>query len=68
MAWMTLSEAAEYLGYTNKRLASRCRRRLIRHVRIGGRGRPGKSGSGEYRFKREWLDGYLASITIKERL
>lgn len=59
--WLSLSEAADYLGVGTKLLSSRCEAREITFVRVGHTGRNRK---GRYRFRVQWLDDYLERITI----
>jgi hypothetical protein len=59
-AWLNLREAAAYLGVSEKQLRNRCRKQTIQHRREGQQGR---SRAGQYRFRKEWLDNYLASMT-----
>ena len=49
-------EAAEYLHLSDKTVRTLCNERKIRHERLNGR---------NVRFKKEWLDEYLKSITIE---
>ena len=62
--WLSLREAADYLGVGTKFLTSRCSAREVTFVRAGhtGRGRTGR-----YRFRVQWLDDYLERITVHAR-
>lgn len=54
--YMTSVEAAEYLHVSDRTVRNLCKDRQIRHELLSGR---------NYRFKKEWLDEYLQSITIE---
>ena len=54
--YMTSIEAAEYLHLSDRTVRTLCKNRKIRHELLNGR---------NYRFKREWLDEYLKSITFE---
>jgi excisionase family DNA binding protein len=51
--WMTAKDAAAYVQCDPKTIYRACRRRELRHARLGAR--PGA----ELRFRREWLDRWL---------
>ncbi len=59
--WLTLSQAAIYLGLTRSALINRCDGRLIQFRKEG---RMGRGGAGQYRFRKEWLDDYIERTTI----
>lgn len=49
-------QAGEYLHLSDRTVRTLCKELKIRHERIGAR---------NYRFKKEWLDEYLKSITVE---
>lgn len=54
--YMNSTEAAEYLHLSDRTVRTLCSERKIRHERLNGR---------NIRFKKEWLEEYLQSITIE---
>ena len=54
--YLNTVEAAEYLHISDRTVRTLCTERKIRHERLNGR---------NVRFKKEWLDEYLKSITIE---
>lgn len=62
--WLSLSQAAAYLGVGTKLLISRCRAQDVTFVRIG---KAGRTRTGQYRFQTKWLDDYLERITVYAR-
>lgn len=59
--WMSLSEAATYLGVSTKMVRKLCTNRRLKHMRVGNQGR---LRTGKYRFQRAWLDEYLANAVV----
>jgi 7-keto-8-aminopelargonate synthetase-like enzyme len=54
--WLTAVEAGHYLGYSAWTIRDLCKRSLLTFAKA-----PGQSGG--YRFRREWLDAFLAART-----
>jgi len=54
--WLTAVEAGHYLGYSAWTIRDLCKRSLLTFAKA-----PGQSGG--YRFRREWLDEFLAVRT-----
>ena len=54
--YLNSMEAAAYLHVSDRTVRTLCTERRIRHERLNGR---------NVRFKKEWLDEYLQSITIE---
>lgn len=55
MSYMNSTDAAEYLGVSDRTIRELCRTRQIEHERLNGR---------NIRIKKEWLDDYLAKIRV----
>ena len=53
--YLNSKEAADYLGVSDRFVRDLCTNRRIEHERLNGR---------NLRFKKEWLDDYLASIRV----
>ena len=56
LSYMNSTDAAEYLGVSDRTIRELCRTRQLEHERLNGR---------NLRFKKEWLDNYLESIRVK---
>lgn len=54
--YLNSAQAAEYLHLSDRAVRSLCKSQQIKHQLLNGR---------NYRFKKEWLDEYLQSITIE---
>jgi excisionase family DNA binding protein len=59
--WLTLKEAADYLGISEKSLRGKCKRRELPYRKEGSRGR---GGAGIYLFRQSDLEAYLQSKMI----
>lgn len=56
MYYMNSTDAAEYLGVSDRTVRELCRTRQLEHERLNGR---------NIRIKKEWLDDYLNKIRVK---
>lgn len=54
--YMNSTDAAEYLGVSDRTVRELCRTRQLEHERLNGR---------NIRIKKEWLDDYLNKIRVK---
>lgn len=54
--YLSSVQAAEYLHLSDRTVRTLCKEKKIRHERVNDR---------NYRFKKEWLDEYLNSITVQ---
>jgi hypothetical protein len=50
--WLSTQDAARYVGYSVKSLSRFCRLGMVQHSRV--------TSKSPYRFRREWLDEFLA--------
>ena len=56
LSYMNSTDAAEYLGVSDRTVRELCRTRQLEHERLNGR---------NIRIKKEWLDDYLNKIRVK---